>query len=71
VLYAHFAFILIYYSLSTTVFQKRDSFFSTGYYYPSYRVWLASLAALVILFLVEEMTKRTIRELYHKDHLRL
>lgn len=69
VLCLQIVFIIAYFGLSTTVFQKK--FENPIHYYPSYRIWLSALAVLLILFAVEELTKRTIRKLYKRDHERL
>jgi hypothetical protein len=60
-------FIIVYYCLSVGVFQGKDS----RHYYPSYRVWLSGLAALIILAIIEEVTKKKVRALYDRDHNRL
>ncbi len=67
VLLSQLIFVLLYYSLSTTVFQERN----TNHYYPSYRVWLSALAVLIVLVACEEETKKKIRILYKRDHSRL
>jgi uncharacterized membrane protein YbhN (UPF0104 family) len=69
VLSLQIVFIIAYFGLSTTVFQKK--FENPIHYYPSYRIWLSAIAVLFILFFVEELTKRTIRKLYKRDHERL
>lgn len=61
-------FIIAYYALSTSIFQTDTSI---GLYYPSYRVWLCALAALVILVIYEELTKKHVRHLFERDHNRL
>ena len=66
--------MITYYALSATVFQASVGSSSTvvgGCYYPSYRVWLAALAALAMLAVVEELTKKHVRRLYERDHNRL
>jgi uncharacterized membrane protein YbhN (UPF0104 family) len=62
------AFIIAYYALSTSIFQTDTS---SGLYYPSYRVWLCALAALIILVIYEELTKKHVRHLFERDHNRL
>jgi hypothetical protein len=42
-----------------------------NYYYPSYKIWLCALASIVIMALIEELTKTKVRELYDRDHNRL
>ena len=46
--------------------RERSKFF-----YPSYQVWLVSLGFLAVLILYEELTKKTIRKLFDRDHSRL
>lgn len=62
-------FIVAYYALSTTVFQ--DSTPSVEMYYPSWRVWLSLIGALITLAVYEEQSKKHVRKLYERDHLRL
>ena len=74
VLSLQIVFIILYFGLSTSVFQKSFSNVSgrsAVHYYPSYRIWLSVVAVLLILFAVEELTKRTTRKLYKRDHERL
>jgi hypothetical protein len=74
VLLLQLAFVIAYYCLSTTVFQASDGSSAVvvgGYYYPSYRVWLCAVAALLVLAVAEEMSKKHVRKLFERDHNRL
>ena len=47
------------------------NFLRWEYYYPSYYIWLLALASIVVIAVIEELTKRRVRELYERDHNRL
>ncbi|CDW88835.1 transmembrane protein [Stylonychia lemnae] len=64
-----------YYLLSTMSFlgpnYPHDYTDLGNYYYPQYDVWLCAIASLLIIALIEELTKKKVRKLFDRDHNRL
>ena len=74
-LFIQLLFTIAYYLISTIPFlgpnYPHDGILNENYYYPRYEIWLCALGSILIIALIEELTKRKVRRLFERDHNRL